>query len=268
ETEGETLKKTIDAANILLAKLGIDPVQFSLLKTLSPYDNSEIVFAFDGFELPAAHGGSGVEMLVSLALLEALAMLSKEKLIILIDEPELHLHPKLQARLVEHLSDLSASVQIIASTHSPLIFKNVFRNSDAKLQITKREMGAVKVVDAHSAGFGYLGWSPSWGEICYLAYDLPTAEFHDDLYGALEDRFRGSPNAKTSQADFDMWLVSHGYPQDVKWTGAKGEPRAETLMTYVRNRIHHPENHFRPAYTEAQLAASIEGMCNLLKKLA
>jgi predicted ATP-dependent endonuclease of OLD family len=268
ETEGETLKKTIEAANIILSKLGVDPVEFSLLKTLNPYDNSEIVFAFDGFELPAEHGGSGVEMLVSLALLEALALLSKEKLIILIDEPELHLHPKLQARLVEHLTDLSSNVQIIASTHSPLLFKNVFRHPDAKLQITKRETGAVRVVDAHSAGFGYLGWSPSWGEICYFAYGLPTVEFHDDLYGALEDRFRGSPTTKTSQADFDMWLVGHGHPQDMKWTGGKGEARAETLMTYVRNRIHHPENHFRPDYTEAQLAASIEGMCNLIKRLA
>ncbi len=268
ETEGDTLKKTFDAANEILAKLGVDPVEVSLLKTLNPYDNSEIVFPFDGFELPAEHGGSGVEMLVSLALLEALAMLSKEKLIILIDEPELHLHPKLQARLIEHLTELSANVQIIASTHSPLLFKNAFRNPNAKLQITKRDKGCVVVMDAQGAGFGHLNWSPSWGEICYLAYDLPTVEFHDDLYGSLEDRFRGSPTAKTSQVDFDLWLVGHGYPQDMKWNDSRGKPRSETLMTYVRNRIHHPENHFRPDYTEAQLAASIKGMCDLLKKLA
>jgi len=267
ETEGDTLKKTFDAANEILAKLGVGPIEVSLLKTLNPYDNSEIVFPFDGFELPAEHGGSGVEMLVSLALLEALAMLSRERLIILIDEPELHLHPKLQTKLIEHLTELSANVQIIASTHSPLLFKNGFQNPNAKLQITKRDMGAVAVEDAHGAGFGHLRWSPSWGEICYLAYDLPTVEFHDDLYGSLEDRFRGSPAKKTSQEDFDLWLAGHGYPVDVQWIGAKGEARSETLMTWIRNRIHHPENQFRPNYTEEQLTASINCMCDLLKKL-
>lgn len=206
-------------------------------------------------------------MLISLALLEAMAMLSKERLVILIDEPELHLHPKLQAKLIQHLTELSGDVQIVASTHSPLLFKNAFGNPNAKLQITKQDKGTVAVVDAHGAGFGYLGWSPSWGEICYLAYDLPTVEFHDDLYGSLEDRFRGSPTTKTSQADFDLWLEGHGHPLEVQWVDAKGGQRSETLMTYVRNRIHHPENQHRPNYTEAQLAESIKRMCGLLKKL-
>lgn len=156
ETEGDTLQKTIEAANVILANLGVQPVEVSLIKTLNPYDNSEVVFPFDGFELPAEHGGSGIEMLLSLALLEAMAVLSKEKLIILIDEPELHLHPKLQAKLLEHLAELSDSLQIVASTHSPLLFKNAFRTPNAKLQITRQNRGSVEVEDAHSLGFGYL----------------------------------------------------------------------------------------------------------------
>ncbi|WP_202330636.1 ATP-dependent nuclease [Mesorhizobium sp. L-8-3] len=265
ETDGDTLKKTIGAANDILAKLGVPPVEVSLLKTLNPYDNAEVVFPFDGFELPAEHGGSGIEMLLSLALLEAMAVLSKEKLIILVDEPELHLHPKLQAKLVEHLAELSDRVQIVASTHSPLLFKNAFRNPNAKLQITKQYQGAVRVEDAHSAGFGYLQWSPSWGEISYLAYDLPTVEFHDDLYCSLEDRFRSSPVKKTSQADFDQWLVDQGHPREIRWVDANGAQREETLMTYVRNRIHHPENRHRPEHSEEQLAESIKRMCQLIR---
>lgn len=265
ETSGDTLKKTIEAANLILEELGIPPVEISLFKTLSPFDNSELIFPFDGFELPVGHAGSGVEMLIALALLEAMAMLSKDKIVVLIDEPELHLHPKMQAKLVEHLMKLGDRAQIVASTHSPLLFKNCFQNTTAKLQITMQREGQVEVVNAHSLGFGYLGWSPSWGEICYLAYDFPTVEFHDDLYCSLEDQFRSSPIKRTSQADFDMWLVSKGHQKEIVWTDGNGVKREETLMTYVRNRIHHPENAHRPAYTEAQLSASIELMCRLIR---
>jgi hypothetical protein len=52
ETTGDTLAKSLDMANEILAGLGIEPISISLLKTLSPYDDAEAVFAFDGFELP------------------------------------------------------------------------------------------------------------------------------------------------------------------------------------------------------------------------
>lgn len=240
ETDGDTLKKTVEVANSILAKLGVPAVELSLLKTLSPYDSSEVVFPYDGFELPVEQGGSGVEMLVSLALLEAMARLSKDKLVILIDEPELHLHPKFQASLVQHLTEVSQNIQVVASTHSPLLFKNAFNNPSAKLQVTQKQDGGVQVRDAHDLGFGHLAWSPSWGEICYLAYDLPTVEFHADLYCTLEDRFRASPAASTSQLQFDAWLLKQGDLPVIKWTDANGT-RSESLLMYVRNSIHHPD---------------------------
>jgi hypothetical protein len=265
ETDGDTLRKTIIAANEILEELGIAPVELSLLRTLTPYDNSEIVFPFDGFELPIQFSGSGIEMLTSIALLEAMAMLTKERIIILIDEPELHLHPKLQAKLLQHLDRISGTVQVVTSTHSPLLFKNAFSNANTKLQVTKKKDGVVSVEDAHSLDFGHLGWSPSWGEICYLAYDLPTTEFHDDLYSSLEDEFRSSPHKKSSQEDFDNWLVFRGVPRDRRWTDSGGRVREETLPTWIRNRIHHPDNRDRPAHTEEQLTQSIEMMRQLMK---
>jgi predicted ATP-dependent endonuclease of OLD family len=264
-TEGDTLKKTVDAANKILLELDVPPIQVSLFKTLTPYDHSEVVFPFDGFELPVGLSGSGIEMVLSLAMLEAMATLSKEKIIILIDEPELHLHPKLQSKLVEHLSKLSNNVQIVASTHSPFLFHNIFQNQNAKLHITRRSGDRIDIADAHELGFGYLGWSPSWGEICYLAYDLPTAEFHNDLYGSLEETFKLDAGGHTNQSDFDAWLVSKGHQKEITWKNGKGALIEETLPTYVRNRIHHPENTHRPEYTNGQLKESIERMCKLIR---
>lgn len=265
DTGPETLEKTIEAANMILDKLGIAPIALSLLKTLSPYDGSEMVFSFDGFELPVDLSGSGVEMAISLALLEAMASLSRDKLVVLIDEPELHLHPKLQAKLFDHLTDISATMQVAVSTHSPILFKNTFHNDCAKLQVTFREDSKVRVLDAHSFGFGHLPWSPSWGEICYLAYDLPTVEFHDDLYSAIEDSVKPSPDAQLSQEQVERWFESRGHIREVSWIHPSKGVQRETLMTFVRNRIHHPDNRNRREYTPEELRESIARMCCVMR---
>lgn len=264
-TDGDTLKKTIEATNKILKELDIDPINICLLKTLTPYDHSEVVFPFDGFELPIEHGGSGVEMAVSLALLEVMARLSKEKMVIIIDEPELHLHPKLQTKLFERMKQICGEMQIIVSTHSPLLFKNLYQAKDVKLLVTKIENEKVSVHDARASGFGVLKWSPSWGEICHFAYNLPTIEFHDDLYSSLEDKQKTSPSQRVSQDDTENWLISKGQTKEIKWPDPVVGPREETLMTYIRNRVHHPDNTNRPPYTPEQLKDSIERMVAILR---
>ncbi|MDO8490375.1 MAG: AAA family ATPase [bacterium] len=265
ETGGDTLKKTIDSANEILEKLEIDKIDISLLKTLTPYDHTEIVFPFDGFELPVEHSGSGIEMTIAIALLEAMAKISKEKILLIIDEPELHLHPKLQGKLFEHLKEIAGEIQIVASTHSPILFKNVYQNPDIKLLISKKEDNKISIHDARASGFGLLKWSPSWGEICYFAYGHSTTEFLDDLYSTIEDNLKTSPTQKISQEDTENWLVSKGQTKEIKWTATGGSSQEETLMTYVRNRIHHSDNQSRPIYTPEQLQESIERMVTLLK---
>ncbi len=264
-TDGDTLKKTIDVANEILKALEINPVDISLIKTLTPYDHSEIVFPFDGFELPVEQGGSGIEMIASLALLEAMAKISKGSIVLIIDEPELHLHPKLQTKLFEHLKDACGEIQVIASTHSPLLFKNLYQEKDVQLLITKLESGKLDVQDARASGFGILKWSPSWGEICFFAYGLPTIEFHDDLYSSIEDLLKISSSQKVSQDDIENWFISKGQTKKIKWPDSVNGPREETLMTYVRNRIHHPDNIERPAHVPEQLRDSIELMVGFLR---
>ena len=259
-TDGDTLKKTIDETNKILAELNIPVVDLSIVKTLSPYDSSEMVKRFDGFELPINLTGSGIEMITALIFLETLAKISKTEICIIIDEPELHLHPALQDKFAKHLHDISEESQVFISTHSPFFFKNCFDKSGIKVLVAEVEDEEVVIKDARSKGFGLLKWSPSWGEICFFAYGLPTVEFHDDLYASLQDK-----NGTETIAATEAWLASGGQIKEIKWPDPIREPQEETLMTYIRNRIHHGDNQNRPMYTPEQLAESIERMIVLLK---
>lgn len=259
-TEGDSFKKTIEELNKKLKDMGVGSIDLNILRTLSPYDSAEIVKSLEGFEIPISQVGSGIEMITSLLFLETLARISKEDIILVIDEPELHLHPILQDKLANHLDQISKDIQIVVSTHSPFFFKNTMSKSNIKILTTTTENDEVKLQNAKDAGFGLLKWSPSWGEICYFAYKLPTIEFHDDLYLALQDR-----EGKEKIEDFESWVMTQGQTKEITWTDKTGRIHNETLMTYIRNRIHHADNQNRPMYTPEQLRDSIERLIVLLR---
>ncbi|PIR69626.1 MAG: hypothetical protein COU47_01845 [Candidatus Niyogibacteria bacterium CG10_big_fil_rev_8_21_14_0_10_46_36] len=259
-TGGDTLKSTIEETNKTLKRLDIPPIDLSLIKTLTPYDTAEVVKRFDGFELPIQLAGSGIEMITALVFLETLARISKSEICIIIDEPELHLHPTLQDKIAHHLEHISKTSQVFASTHSPFFFKNCFERSGIKVLLAEINDDKVRVRDAKDKWFGLLQWSPSWGEICYFAYNLPTNEFHDDLYASLQDKI-----GFERVCDIEAWFTSNGQSKEIKWTDANGNIQEETLMTYIRNRIHHGDNQNRPLFTPKQLADSIKRMISLLR---
>jgi len=53
--------------------------------------------------------------------------------IVLIDEIDLHLHPKWQKQVVERLLDIFPKVQFVASSHSPFIIQSLYHREDCLL---------------------------------------------------------------------------------------------------------------------------------------
>ncbi|GEM_PF-302698 len=258
-------ENVFDTLNQKLNNFGIDNIDISFIDGKAPFNNAYLSKK-EQIDLPVKYLGSGVEMIISLIFLETMASMSKEKLVILIDEPELHLHPSLQYKLSEYLENISKNHQVIVSTHSPIFFKNCIGKENTQLLIAKIENGEVKL--APSENFGLFPWSPSWGEINYFAFDYPTIEFHDELYGYLQEK-----TEKYKQNEFENWLTDNGISKNKKWTKEiNGNPQTEeavTLQTFIRNKVHHPENQAmkNEYFKDGELKTSIEQMIELVKKI-
>ncbi len=221
------------------------------------------------------NGGGALDIDFSLGggilnLFRIILSFTEEKKIIFIDEPEVFLHPKAQEKLLDLLLEESKDRQIFISTHSPYMFKGAI-GAGAKLSIFKRNGDKIEVMDARDSGWGVFGkFSPTWGEVNWHAYDLPTIEFHNELYGFLQAKATNEDKKNYYEEDFDSWLKDKlSINQNKTWTKIKKDKTTEnlnrTLQTYIRNLIHHPENNYNTEYKPEELRASIQKMIDFCK---
>ena len=258
-----SMKKCFEVLNKKLKDFEVDTIDLSFIDSNAPFDSAFLSQKLEKLDLPVTTLGSGVEMIISLLFLETLAALSKEKIVVLIDEPELHLHPHLQEKFVQYLIEFSKTNQVFISTHSPYFFKNCLSNPQIELLVTKNTDSGISVENT-GLQFGIFPWSPSWGEINYSAYDLPTIEFHNELYGHLQET-----QQKYSIDQVETYFVSKSITKSKKWAKMKNgqaqQPEDVSLMTFVRNSIHHPENTSSGGYTPQELKLSIKELMKLIK---
>jgi predicted ATP-dependent endonuclease of OLD family len=124
-----------------------ESLEISLINVEQPFAKGFLSFREGSNQVDLEGAGSGISMLVALMLLEQVTERAGDDLILLIDEPELHLHPQLQLKFSDHLCQSSA--QTIATTHSPLFVDLGSWNSISRMtwkdQYPKKEKLAVKL---------------------------------------------------------------------------------------------------------------------------
>ena len=242
--------------------------RFDELK-IDSFFKSASIFIDDGVDIPMSEKGNGMQRSVALALLQVYAeeLAHDEErghtkpFYLFIDEPELCLHPKGQTKLLEALLEISKTKQVFLTTHSPY-FLVTPHLSNVGLFIFRKD-GISNIVEDASLE-PMFPWSPTWGEINFKAYKLPTVELHNELYGRLQDM-----NGKFSERDFEQWINAQGIQFSKHWArvnsdGTVRQPYPVSLQTFIRNHIHHPENRQNTLYTEDELKQSIEEMIRLL----
>ena len=84
--------------------------------------------------------GTGLQSMVILCLLQAFAHLeNKDDSIMLVEEPEVYLHPELQRKMFYALREIAEDTQVIYTTHSPIMISELWVNESIKL--VKRKEG-------------------------------------------------------------------------------------------------------------------------------
>lgn len=188
----------------------------------------------------------------------------KKPFFLFIDEPEICLHPKAQERLLDAILEISRTKQVFLTTHSPyFISTNHLHRVGLFIFKKANNQHSIEVIGGNNR---LLPWSPTWGEINFKAYQLPTIEFHNELYGRLQEI-----STQTQIIGFDGWLEAQGLPKNKNWTkeanGVAGNSVNVTLQTFIRNKIHHPENSTMQAfeYSRGELNRSIQEMIVLIE---
>lgn len=241
-------------------------VSLDLLNLHMPYTNSffTVLVPHKGIQIPIEKLGSGLEMIFSILFIYFFYKSRNINTILLIDEPELHLHPKLQEDFVKLLLNISKNSQVFIATHSPFLLQPIIRNKNATLYVFKKSKTGIRIKNLKTYKKKLFPWSPSWGEVNYLAYGFYTVEFHNELYGYLQFKKK-----KYTVPDVENFLISKGITLSKKWIpmfrGKALASKDSTLCTYIRNTIHHSENTLNQQFTPEELKNSTEILIKLLR---
>ncbi len=99
----------------------------------------------------------------------------------LVDEIDLHLHPKWQREIISYLSEAFPNVQFIVTTHSPLVVQSA---NDINLYVLKRHENEVYIEKAPRSN--YSGWTVE--EILRDTMELES-DIHSENYNNLLAQF-------------------------------------------------------------------------------
>lgn len=97
-------------------------VGFGFADPSNPFGSLQLTYRENGVELPAEELGLGIQSAIVVGIFEAFRQIGGEFGTVLIEEPEMYLHPQAQRYFHRLLRDLaeSGACQVVCSTHSPI----------------------------------------------------------------------------------------------------------------------------------------------------
>jgi predicted ATP-dependent endonuclease of OLD family len=177
--------------------------------------------------------------------------------ILLIDEPETHLHPKAQEYLLHELKKITATLKnnlALFATHSPFLIDK--KDLSRYYRITKE--GDQTTVERLSRT------AISYCEVNFRVFGIYSTDFHSELYSRLHLAYQAEDEADDKRAkikpfDKGFFHENKKIVFDKNWLN---DANAATLPTYIRNCINHPDNGHK--YSEEELARSTDLMLGML----
>lgn len=189
---------------------------------------------------------------------------------IMIDEPELSMHPKWQRRILQYFKDLftdndgNQKAQLFFATHSEYVLSEALEDKDDTLVIVLNDNAGT--IEKHEVKTPLALPTITASEINYVAFDVPSIDYHIALYGAIQSKYGvhsiAACDAKIESCTPYYNAARHEQPTTNPINGQV----FKTVCTKVRNHIDHPDT--APGYTEVELVESIKLMRNILLHVA
>ncbi len=184
---------------------------------------------------------------------------------VLIDEPEISMHPKWNNRIYDFYRRLFktdsgiVTSQMFMATHSEYVIGSALNDNNGII-IKLDESIPEKYSNSISNGFMN---KMTYAEIRYRIFDIISIDFHIQLYSFIQNNCEF--NLDTIKK-VDEYLVNNGSPKKTyKYVGKKNRKVVyESLCTYIRNCIDHPDSKYD--YTKKELEDSICFMLRIIKR--
>lgn len=247
EVSARTLEKLQEMSPDIASTLNPVIPTASSLKWADVFKNVSIT---SDENIPINKRGSGSKRLILLNFFRAeverrQGEANAASVIYAIEEPETSQHTENQQKLIHALLGLAQTpnTQVIITTHSAPIVRalNLYN-----IRLVRNENGKKTVENISQNQLPY----PSLNEVNYLAFSEVSAEYHDELYGYIDEQ---------------GWLNEYKAGKPTRTyirLNRNGTTKVEQLILseYIRHVIHHPENTNNVRFTLAELRQSIEMM--------
>jgi len=244
-------------------------------KIVNEGNNKKVLFKKDTHEVEISALSSGEKQIVFRGAFLLQNQQSSKGCCILIDEPEISLHPIWQGKIFDYYRKLFIdetgvqTSQIFTATHSQYVLKSALDNSaNTLILLLKNSSGTIDISHINAP---LVLPSLTSAEINYVAFDLISNDYHIELYGYLQNKIahaRGTTECSvkecdtyiTQQTDYNT-AIHHKVSTH---TGRNGHITSyDTLSTYIRNAIDHPDPARR--FTQEDLRTSIELLIKLCR---
>lgn len=232
--EGEPIaNESLDQAFEYFEQVTGYKVKLNFVHDAEPYKKAFLGFTnLEHAQLPLDKLGSGYQMFLALICQHKLSLQSGKKLIMLIDEVEMHLHPRLQKALVDLLLELSKTTQIILTSHSPELLKDLQKNNKHKINALVREGSSIAINPIEK----FVLPIPTVSETNYVAFGLSTIEYFIELYNHFSEIKNCNGIADT---DRELGVATADL---IDWERDDGSSQQLSVYSCMRNKFHHPNN--------------------------
>ena len=172
--------------------------------------------------------------------------------LLLLDEPETHLHPKAQEDMLQELIEITQSNDntILFATHSNYLIDKAHLERNVKV-FKNNDITEIEWFKPHQS---------SYASINYEVFGISSTDYHNELYDYLRDKYgedKQIPDLGIMRFDDEFFKKEKRLKLD---RSNKGKSNTITLPTYIRNCIHYPSN--KPKNFDLLLDESIELLKN------